>query len=351
MTVATIEINEVDYTYEDSTQGSNSGSGVETVPITNPDNDNLVDGRNGDDSISGGNGDDILIGANGSDTLSGGAGDDVLVGGSLQNETGNNPQNDGGYDIINSQSQSDTFLFGFEYEVGGQTTVTTTYDLSPPGANADWKAWENYNNRLLWFFEEGGLEQLVAEGYDFGDEDALKAQWAAYKTDVLGNPDASDITSGDVHVISGKKAANTWGNDTPIHDIVNNLNLWEAMTPGSNPTQTNAAAFLKFAAITGEKTEVVEGSGTATATSGDGHDQVLDFDWAGGNKDELSLSGLAGIEADDFYDLFDVAQSGNQIVVSLEDGTWSVTLVVDDSVTGVTEAVFYAKAVADGWFT
>jgi hypothetical protein len=287
--------------------------------LSGGDGDDTINGGPGADTISGGDGEDTLIGEAGDDTIDGGADDDTLYGGN-ENPSENSPGDD-------------TFVFHFTLEEGQGTT--TTFSLAPPGANADWKAWENYNARLWWFFEDGGLQALVDQGYDFGDAVALQAAWDEY---------ISTLTLAEVQVISGKKALNTNGNDTLIHDIQNNLDLWEELSGAGSSNQTTSAAFWKFDAITGTYTEAA-----ATITSVDGNDVIHGF---GFNKDTLQFDTDtdAQLTQAEFLSMFSVTMIDEDGDLVLDDAVisngagWSVTLlgVVADGMTqGQLETAIY----------
>jgi hypothetical protein len=305
----------------------NGGGGNDTIDGQGGDDtlngdagDDTVSGGPGADTLTGGDGEDTLIGEAGDDTLDGGADDDTLYGGN-ENPSENSPGDD-------------TFVFHFTLEEGQGTT--TTFSLAPPGANADWKAWENYNARLDWFFNHGGLEELIAQGYDFGGTAAqLHAQWSAY---------ISALSVLTAQIISGKKALNTNGNDTLIHDLADNLSLYSSLSAASDDGQTTTAAFWKFAAITGTYTEAA-----ATITSVDGNDVIHGF---GFNKDTLQFDTDtdAQLTQAEFLSLFSVTMIDEDGDLVLDDAVisngagWSVTLlgVVADGMTqGQLETAIY----------
>jgi hypothetical protein len=207
----TVTIEGTDYTYDQEIIGSDA---LADILIGN---DDLVRyyiaGLGLNDDLTGAGHDDILVGGFGSDTLEGRAGDDLLI--------GDHVTDDGS--IV-----SEMDFIGLSHG-----------SVSPPGANANWKAWENYENRLKEFFDHldptltyklNGVVMTAAE---------LSAAWGAYN---------EDLTIDDVHVITGKKIENTNGNDTAIHDITDNLALWAELADGDED-QTEAAAFLDFGTV------------------------------------------------------------------------------------------------------
>jgi Ca2+-binding RTX toxin-like protein len=209
--MATVTIEGIDYNYDQAIIGSDA------VADTLVGNDNLVryyiSGLGLNDKLTGAGDDDILIGGFGSDTLKGRAGDDLLIGDHLTAQ---------GWIIS-------------ELDLDG----TAHGSVSPPGDNANWKAWENYENHLTDFMAHLDLTATYRlNGVEMSGQ-ALAGKWAAYN---------DHLTVDDVHVISGKKIENTNGNDTANHDITDNLALWAALT-GADAHQTDSAAFVDFGTV------------------------------------------------------------------------------------------------------
>jgi Ca2+-binding RTX toxin-like protein len=208
--VATITIEGSVYTYDEAIIGSNALADV----LVGTDDEVLyyITGLDQNDTLTGAASNDIVVGGRGSDVLTGSAGNDVLIG-----------------DHVDAEGNI----------VGDATVVVTMFEgISPPGDNANWKAWENYQNRLEGFFDDVDpaasykLDGVVVSGQ------ALLDAWDDYN---------DNLTIDDVHVISGKKIENTNGNDTANHDITDNFDLWEELTDSDD--QTEFAAFLDFGRI------------------------------------------------------------------------------------------------------
>ena len=208
--MATVTIEGTEYTYDEAILGSNALADV--LVGTDDDVRYYISGLDQNDSLTGAASDDILVGGHGSDILAGGAGDDLLIGDHVDEE-GN--------------------------IVGDAPVVVTPMEaVSPPGDNANWKAWENYQNRLEAFFDDvDPAATYKLNGVEVTGQELLDA-WTDFN---------DNLTIDDVHVISGKKIENTNGNDTAIHDITDNFDLWEELTDSDD--QTEFAAFLNFGRI------------------------------------------------------------------------------------------------------
>lgn len=208
--MATITIQGDVYVYDEAIIGSNALADV--LVGTDDEVRYYINGLDQNDALTSAASNDILVGGRGSDVLTGGAGNDLLIG-----------------DHVDALGNI----------VGDATVVVTmTEAISPPGDNANWKAWENYQNRLESFFDHVDpaasykLNGVVVSG------EALLDAWEDYE---------DNLTIDDVHVISGKKIENTNGNDTANHDIADNFDLWEHLTDSDD--QTEFAAFLDFGRI------------------------------------------------------------------------------------------------------
>jgi hypothetical protein len=208
--VATITIQGNAYDYDEAIIGTTALADV----LTGLDDEvrYYINGLDQNDTLTGATSNDIVVGGHGSDVLVGGAGDDLLIGDHLDAE-GN---------IVGDPA----------------VVVTLAEAISPPGDNANWKAWENYQNRLEAFFDDldpAGAYKL--NGVEVTGQELLDA-WTDYQ---------DSLSIDDVHVITGKKIENTNGNDTANHDITDNFDLWEELT-GSDD-QAEFAAFLDFGRI------------------------------------------------------------------------------------------------------
>ena len=207
----TVTIEGTDHIYDQAIIGSDALA--DTLTGTNDLLRYYLAGLGLNDNLRGAAADDILVGGFGSDILKGRAGDDLLIGDHL---------------AADGSIVSEADFIGMSRGA-----------VSPPGANANWKAWENYENRLKGFLDHldptltyklNGVVMSAAE---------LSAAWAAYK---------AELTLDDVHVISGKKIENTNGNDTAIHDITDNLALWTDLAD-EDDDEAESAAFLDFGTV------------------------------------------------------------------------------------------------------
>jgi Ca2+-binding RTX toxin-like protein len=81
---------------------------------------------------------DTLSGAGGADILIGGAGNDTLVGSSINAQQS----------TIVGDGTVDAFAFDFTVTQGAAGSTDEVFSLGPPSANANWKAWEQYEGRL-----------------------------------------------------------------------------------------------------------------------------------------------------------------------------------------------------------
>lgn len=99
--------------------------------------DDLLIGGDGNDTLLGGNGNDLLYGDAGNDSLIGGNGDDFLRGGA-------------GDDTLTGNVGNDQFVFNFALETQAITeSVTMLFrNGNAPSANADLRAWQNYDSQL-----------------------------------------------------------------------------------------------------------------------------------------------------------------------------------------------------------
>ena len=295
--------------------------------------------------------DTVDVDGNTYNLIVGTTGDDDALNGTADAGQGNpaNPKPDGdiiigleGDDTVqHSLGGSDVFVFRFDKQVvtdPGQDIVVDTFSLTAPGANADWKAWENYENRLKTFFDgdssaTNSYAYLKAHGYAFGFSDAqFGAMKTAYDKSLAGqfddptddghsyqyiaNPNAPTLSSGK------NKIANTNGNDVTNHQIDNNLTLATSLG------HTGKAAFITFGDLSGTLTEHIPGSESTVVSSTDGHDQILDFDV---NSDHLALAGVDG-DSLFFKDHFNVVKGADlngQHVLTIEtadNDSWSVQL-------------------------
>lgn len=188
--MATVTIEGTGYIYDQAIVGSDAVA--DTLGGTNDLVRYYIAGLGLNDTLSGRADDDILVGGFGSDILRGRAGDDLLIGDHLAPD---------------GSIVSELDFIGMSQGM-----------VSPPGANANWKAWENYENRLKDFFDH--LDPTITYKMNgvVMSAQQLSAAWGAYN---------EDLTLADVHVITGKKIENTNGNDTANHDITDNLALWE----------------------------------------------------------------------------------------------------------------------------
>ena len=111
--MATVTIEGTVYTYDQAIIGSDIVA--DTLVGTDNNVRYYINGLNQNDTLIGAGKNDILVGGFGSDTLVGGPGNDILIGDYL------NPQGL----IISDSVGEDMFAAS----------------VSPPGLNADWKAW------------------------------------------------------------------------------------------------------------------------------------------------------------------------------------------------------------------
>jgi len=207
----TVTIEGTNHIYDQAIIGSDALA--DTLTGTNDLDRYYLAGLGLNDRLRGAARDDVLVGGYGSDIVEGRAGDDLLIGDHL---------------AADGSIVSEADFIGAPHG-----------SVSPPGANANWKAWENYENRLKDFFDHldptltyklNGVAMSAAE---------LSAAWTAYN---------EGLTLDDVHVISGKKIANTNGNDTANHDITDNLALWADLAD-ADEDDTESAAFLDFGTV------------------------------------------------------------------------------------------------------
>ena len=207
--MATITIEDTAYVYDKAILGSDAAADV----LVGSDDAirYYINGLGGDDTLTGAGADDILVGGRGSDMLTGGAGNDLLVG-----------------DRVDSEG---------EVEDDARSDAAFTA-IVPPGDNANWKAWENYQHRLEEFFEHINVDATYKHDGTVVTGQELLDAWIAYK---------DHLTIDDVHVIGGQKIANTKGHDTEIHDITDNADLWEHLT--GHDDASASAAFLDFGRI------------------------------------------------------------------------------------------------------
>ncbi|MGD9880148.1 MAG: DUF4214 domain-containing protein [Reyranella sp.] len=276
--MATVTIEGTDYTYDLAMIGSDA------LADTLIGNDDLVRyfiaGLGLNDKLTGAGDDDILVGGFGSDTLEGRAGDDILIGDHLT-ATGQ---------IVGDFHRDDDWE---DDDDDGHHAGA----VSPPGANANWKAWENYENRLKEFFDHLDPTLTYKLNGVVMTAEELSAAWAAYN---------DDLTIDDVHVITGKKIENTNGNDTANHDITDNLALWADLTD-SDEDQTEAAAFLDFGTVQvfhpGDHVVVIDTAVFSGPSSNYtllvGPDSVLVRDNVGSD----GLDALLGVERMEFADV------------------------------------------------
>lgn len=294
--------------------------------------------------------DTVVVDGNTYNLIVGTTGDDLNLNGTADAGKGNpdNPKPVGdiiigleGDDTVqHSLGGSDVFVFRFDTNVvtdPGQDVVVDTFDLTQPGANADWKAWENYENRLKLFFDGGASDAnsyayLKAHGYAFAFGDvqfaAMKAAFDAslaghfdnpaddgHSYQYIANPNAPTLSS------TKNKIANTGGNDVTNHQIDNNLALATEMG------QAGKAAFITFAGLTGTLTQHIDGAEHTTVSSADGHDTILDFDV---NSDHLALDGVTDEQF--FKDHFNVIKNADingkhvMTVETADNDSWSVQI-------------------------
>jgi hypothetical protein len=290
--------------------------------------------------------DTVDVGGATYDLIVGTTDDDTLTGTNDAGQAQKRPVGDiiigleGDDTVDHSHIGNDIFVFRFNTEVvtdPGHDIVVATFDLTPPGANADWKAWENYENRLKTFFDGdastvNSYAYLKAQGYAFGFDDAKfaamkcafdKSLGGAYDNpnddghsyQLIANPNAPTLSSGK------NKIANTNGNDITNHQIDNNLSLATALG------QAGKAAFITFEGLTGTLTEHVAGEQHTVVSSTDGNDKILDFDV---NSDHLAMD---GVDSEAFFkEHFNVAKGGDinadhvLTIATADNDSWSVQL-------------------------
>ena len=154
--MATVTIEGTNYIYDQAIIGSDALA--DTLIGTNNLVRYYIAGLGLNDTLTGNADDDILVGGFGSDTLKGRAGDDILIGDHL---------------AADGSIVSEADFVGM-----------SRGSVSPPGANANWKAWENYENRLKDFFDH--LDPTLAyklNGVVMTAQE-LSAAWAAYNDDL-----------------------------------------------------------------------------------------------------------------------------------------------------------------------
>lgn len=279
----------------------------------------LIDGLGEDDELKGFALNDVLIGNGGNDALYGGGGDDLFA-----------------------------FKFAFheawdETVPGESEEVTLTFSLDAPSANADWKAWEEYEGRLMKFFggDEtvgGSYANLLADGWTFSAE--VAAQNAAWDAHIATNPNGPTAVLDGFSLVTlvAPKTSNTKGQDVPKnHDQTNNVEL--SGVPGGK-----TFGYLDAGEITGTKTVIVVGEDIvihhdAYYSSGDGDDEIEDFTIRS-EGDKLLLGNIASEQ--DFKDFFSVVkdEDGHGVTISLDNGDWSAHVDIngvdpqDDSING-----------------
>ncbi len=207
--MATITIEDSTYLYDQAILGSDAVADV--LAGTDDATRYYINGLGGDDTLTGAGADDILVGGRGSDLLTGGAGNDILIG-----------------DHVDAEG-----------EIVEDARIDAIFTaIVPPGVNANWKAWENYQHRLEEFFEHINLDATYKHDGTVVTGQQLLDAWTTYK---------DNLKIEDVHVISGPKIANIKGHDTAIHDITDNADLWEHLT--GHDGHAASAAFLDFGRI------------------------------------------------------------------------------------------------------
>jgi Ca2+-binding RTX toxin-like protein len=294
--------------------------GPDEISDNGPPSAVLIDGLGEDDVLEGFGLNDVLIGNAGNDTLKGGTGDDL-------------------------------FAFKFEFHEAWDEIVpatsheeTLTFSLGAPSANADWKAWEEYEGRLMKFFggDEtvgGSYANLFADGWTFSAE--VAAQNAAWDAHIATNPNGpTDVLAGfSLVTLVAPKTSNTKGQDVPKnHDQTNNVEL-------SGVSGGKTFGYLDAGAITGTKTIIVIDTEEtvihhdAYYSSVDGVDEIDDFSIKD-EGDKLLLGNIAS--AQDFKDFFSVVKDaeGHGVTISLDNGDWSAHIDIngvdpqDDSING-----------------
>jgi Ca2+-binding RTX toxin-like protein len=249
----------------------------------------VMEGGDGNDIMNGGAGNDALYGGDGDDKLHGGAGDDVLEGGA-------------GDDQLVGGGGADTFVFNFTYNAGGGLVAETI----PSGTIKDGMGQDAFGAAYTAWLETVGIDVDGDEEIDF-----------------------------------------TWHQNSGTDPLVS---LEGAIATDSSIESVKLSnGQVRYY----EDTVYIQG-GTPTATSVDGHDTVAGFNV---REDALALKGLAGITQDNFELLFNVTESdtdGNgtadATVLSLADGSWSVTLNGFTLGASDLEAAFFDTAVDQGWF-
>jgi hypothetical protein len=223
------------------------------------------------------------------------------------------------------------------------------FNLSAPSAQADWKAWEEYEKRLIQFLGdgEGSFTDLLSKGFTFANEAdiiALKAAWDVHKAiwssegkdGPTKNPSSTWFTS---VTLEAPKTSNVKGKDVPkIHDWSNNAELFAEGSSSKGPlTNTKLAYLLPKIEISGIKLgrEAIEGQDAVLEyASQDGEDLITDFQLQKG--DSLLFQGVES-EAE-FISNFVVIkhENGHRLTIAIDNdgddiadaGAWSLTVVL-----------------------
>lgn len=277
-------------------------SGFTTI---NGDNaNNTLTGTAGPDRIDGRGGDDVIYAGGGNDTLMGGAGDDRLFGGDgddvLKGEAGANTMTGGAGD-------DHIFAAGTHNEIDFHFVLTETAGPSgqfdPSGIVDQDDLSRIYGAWLAQFGHDVDGDGVVTV-YDLGQNGGYPV-----------------IEGGDNLTFSDQVSlvvATGGGNDNNIRHNTDNQN-----------TQTREI-YLD-----------VTGPGQESLASPDGHDLVEGFNW-GADKLRFDVV-LTEAQFDNFFQVSTVNVGGDPSIadtmLSLKDGTWSVTLV---DVTGYSLHDFYS---------
>jgi hypothetical protein len=112
----------------------------------------FISGTQDNDLLEGGNGDQTINGLGGNDSIDGGRGADVIVGGA-------------GDDVLTGGNGADTFEFNFTIKPASTPITVSFRDGDMPSPNADWAAWNNYSQQL----EAWRLEMTTLHGQEDAD--------------------------------------------------------------------------------------------------------------------------------------------------------------------------------------
>ena len=240
-------------TYVDATSTTGSVTLNAFAAVFGPQGDTL-NGGDGNDTITGGIANDLLAGGNGNDLLDGAGGDDILLGG------------DGRDTLLGADGDDTLYGQGADDQLDGGSGVNDIH-------------WDGVNNGNDVIVESTGVNRLIIQGGDSGDE---------YTVDPSGNQ--LRVSTGNASVV--------------VSDAVAEVRL---MTGGGDDlvTVTTVAnvnpVLLTIDGEAGDDTLTASGADIGRVrmrmSGGDGNDSIvgsLGNDYLNGDADEDTISGGSG---------------------------------------------------------